>query len=83
MVIVVFDSLGNCRIGSPIIARSPISRINRLTTSASTGRRMKMSVNDMLRVARCRRSRESGNPGWPSRGASPDPRFRGGDDEPF
>src|SRR6516162_2992753 len=47
MVIVVFDSFGNCRIGSPIIARSPISRINRLTTSASTGRRIKMSVNDM------------------------------------
>src|SRR6516164_398797 len=45
-VIVVFDSLGYCLIGSPSIARSPISRIRRLTTSASTGRRMKMSVND-------------------------------------
>ncbi len=51
-VIVVFDSLGYCRIGNPIIARNPISRIKRLTTSASTGRRIKMSVNDMGRPRR-------------------------------
>src|SRR6266850_5669735 len=46
-VIVVLDSLGYWRICSPVIAFRPISRISRLTTSASTGRRMKMSVKDM------------------------------------
>ena len=46
-VIVVFDSFGYWRICRPVIAFSPISRISRLTTSASTGRRMKMSVKDM------------------------------------
>src|ERR1700751_3679232 len=45
-VIVVFDSLGYWRICRPVIALRPISRISRLTTSASTGRRMKMSVKD-------------------------------------
>src|SRR5262249_15438223 len=46
MVIVVFDSLGYCRIGNSSIDRSPINRISRLTTSASTGRRIKISVKD-------------------------------------
>src|SRR6516162_5464169 len=46
-VIVVLDSLGYWRICKPVIALRPISRISRLTTSASTGRRMKMSVKDM------------------------------------
>ena len=46
-VIVVFDSFGYWRICRPVIALRPISRISRLTTSASTGRRMKMSVKDM------------------------------------
>ena len=46
-VIVVFDIFGNCRIGNPNIALSPTSRIRRLTTSAKTGRLMKMSVKRM------------------------------------
>src|SRR3954471_14898995 len=40
----VFDSFGYCRIGRTVAARKPIRRISRLTTSASTGRLMKMSV---------------------------------------
>jgi len=38
---------GYCRIGSEAIAFRPSTRIIRLTTIASTGRRMKISVNDM------------------------------------
>ena len=44
---VVFDSSGYCRIGSLNPACAPMSRINRLTTLASTGRLMKMSVKDI------------------------------------
>src|SRR6202035_855127 len=40
----VFDSFGYCRIGSVVAARKPISRISRLTTTDSTGRLMKISV---------------------------------------
>ena len=54
-VIVVFDNFGYCRIGRPIIAVRPISRISRLTTSASTGRRMKMSVKDITQPAASQR----------------------------
>src|SRR5258708_22572656 len=45
-VITVLSSLGYCRIGSVVSARSPTSRMSRLTTSESTGRRIKMSVKD-------------------------------------
>ena len=38
MVIVVFDSFGNWRIGSLDAACSPTSRISKLITVASTGR---------------------------------------------
>ena len=40
----VFDSFGYCRIGNTVAALKPISRISRLTTTDSTGRLMKMSV---------------------------------------
>src|ERR1700709_1305662 len=43
-VITVLDSFGYCRIGRLVAALKPISRISRLTTSASTGRLMKISV---------------------------------------
>src|SRR5205814_3657734 len=44
-VIDVLKSRGYCRIWRPSIAFSPISRMSRLTTSASTGRLIKISVN--------------------------------------
>src|SRR6185295_5162529 len=47
MVMVVFDSSGywrTCRLNA---ALRPISRMSRLTTEDSTGRRMKMSVKAM------------------------------------
>src|SRR5918996_3052068 len=44
---VVFDSSGYCRIGSLNPAWAPTSRIRRLTTVASTGRLMKISVKRM------------------------------------
>src|SRR5487761_918803 len=44
MVITVFSSFGYCRIGRLKPATAPISRISRLTTADSTGRRMKRSV---------------------------------------
>src|SRR6185436_14516962 len=40
----VFDSFGYCRIGNTLAARKPIRRISRLTTTARTGRLMKISV---------------------------------------
>src|SRR3954466_209063 len=40
----VFDSFGYCRIGNTLAARSPSSRISRLTTTDRTGRLMKISV---------------------------------------
>ena len=46
---VVFDSSGYCRTCRLKAALRPMSRMSRLTTEASTGRRMKMSVNDMGR----------------------------------
>src|SRR3954452_22023009 len=48
MVITVFFNSGYCRTGSSKNARRPISRISRLTTAASTGRRTKMSVNERM-----------------------------------
>src|SRR5580700_1715766 len=45
----VFDSFGYCRIGSEVAARKPISRISRLTTTDSTGRLMKMSVQTIAK----------------------------------
>src|SRR3982074_3110646 len=48
-VITVLSSLGYWRSGSVVSARSPTSRMSRLTTSESTGRRMKMSVKDTRR----------------------------------
>src|ERR1051325_9788145 len=45
MVIVAFSVLGNCRTGRLNTARTPSTRISRLTTVASTSLRMKRSVN--------------------------------------
>src|ERR1700690_4370028 len=47
MVIVVLESSGYWRTGRLNAALKPMSRISRLTTELSTGRLMKMSVNDM------------------------------------
>src|SRR5688572_27681836 len=47
MVMVVFDSSGYWRTCRLKAALNPTSRMSRLTTEASTGRRMKMSVNDI------------------------------------
>src|SRR5689334_24906540 len=59
MLMTVFDSFGYCRIGSTIAARRPISRISRLTTTDSTRRLMKISVQDIesLEVAVTQRLR--------------------------
>src|SRR3954471_1980061 len=46
-VITVLVSLGYCRIGRLVAALKPISRISSETTTASTGRLMKISVKDM------------------------------------
>ena len=46
-VTTAFSVRGNCRIGSVPTERTPSTRIIRLTTLASTGRRMKMSVKFM------------------------------------
>src|SRR5580658_4740752 len=51
MVIVVFDVSGNCRTCSLKAAMPPIRRMSRLTTLASTGRRMKRSVKAFNLVA--------------------------------
>src|SRR3954470_17751259 len=51
-VITVFDSLGYCRIGRLVAALKPISRISRLTTTDSTGRLMKMSVQTIAMRSR-------------------------------
>src|SRR5438552_11858660 len=48
----VFYSFGYCRIGIVIAARNPISRISRLTTTDSTGRLMKISVNDIVMASK-------------------------------
>ena len=48
MVIVVFEVCGNWRICSFSPAIEPMSRISRLTTVASTGRRMKRSVKAFI-----------------------------------
>ena len=48
---VVLDSSGYCRIGSLNPACAPISKMSRLTTLASTGRLMKISVKDMAATA--------------------------------
>src|SRR5271163_92574 len=48
MVIVVFDVSGNCRTCSRRAAMPPIKRMSRLTTLASTGRRMKRSVKAFI-----------------------------------
>src|SRR5208282_6733909 len=48
MVMVVFEVAGNCRTCSLKPAIPPMSRINRLTTLASTGRRMKRSVKAFI-----------------------------------
>src|SRR5271168_5663725 len=48
MVIVVFEVSGNCRTCSRNPAMAPISRMSRLTTLASTGRRMKRSVKAFM-----------------------------------
>src|SRR3984957_2183916 len=45
----VLSSLGYCRIGSVISERAPTRSMSRLTTSDSTGRRMKMSVKNIRR----------------------------------
>src|SRR5271155_1898728 len=49
MVIVVFEVWGNCRTCSLMPAMPPIRRMSRLTTLASTGRRMKRSVKAFMR----------------------------------
>src|SRR5271165_6309193 len=48
MVMVVFEVAGNCRTCSLKPAIPPMRRINRLTTLASTGRRMKRSVKAFI-----------------------------------
>ncbi len=45
----VFDSFGYCRIGRLVAALKPIRRISRLTTTDSTGRLMKMSVQTIAK----------------------------------
>ena len=50
MFTTVFDSFGYCRIGNTIAARRPIRRISRLTTTDSTGRLMKISVQTIGRL---------------------------------
>src|SRR3954451_17371855 len=61
MLTTVFDSFGYCRIGRLVAALKPISRIKRLTTTLSTGRLMKMSVQAITRgssvTRRLRRNR--------------------------
>src|ERR1700724_2835206 len=49
----VFDSFGYCRIGRLVAARKPIRRISRLTTTDSTGRLMKISVQTMAMRSEC------------------------------
>src|SRR4051795_1414903 len=51
MLMTVFDSFGYCRIGSVVAARSPISRISRLTTTDRTGRLMKISVKRIAAIS--------------------------------
>src|ERR1700722_3268509 len=46
-VTTAFSVRGYCSTGKELTARNPSTRIIRLTTVASTGRRMKMSVNFM------------------------------------
>src|SRR5438128_2597273 len=53
----VFDSFGYCRIGRLVAALKPIRRISRLTTTLSTGRLMKMSVQAMTLPSGPRRLR--------------------------
>src|SRR5271168_2622397 len=48
MVIVVFEVSGNCRTCRRKPAMPPIRRMSRLTTLASTGRRMKRSVKAFM-----------------------------------
>src|SRR5689334_1031683 len=48
MMIDALSSFGNCCTGSEKIARAPTSTMTRLTTAASTGWRMKMSVNERM-----------------------------------
>jgi len=50
-VIVAFSLRGYCRTFSERMACKPAIRMMRLTTVASTGRRMKRSVKDFMRVA--------------------------------
>src|SRR4051794_40349685 len=51
MVTTPFSVLGYWLTGRPDSARSPSTTISRLTTIASTGRRMKMSVKFMRRAS--------------------------------
>src|SRR3954447_8778998 len=48
MLTTVLDSFGYCRIGRLVAALKPIRRISRLTTTLSTGRLMKMSVQAIV-----------------------------------
>src|SRR5665213_607596 len=52
MLTTVFDSFGYCRIGRLVAALNPINRIRRLTTSASTGRLIKISVQTIAQLRR-------------------------------
>src|SRR6185312_12392192 len=70
MLTTVFDSFGYCRIGRLVAALNPIRRISRLTTTDSTGRLMKISVQIIAicsepsvtrRVCRNRRRPVGGN----------------------
>src|SRR4249919_1319722 len=63
-----FCSSGYWRTFNDVLARRPSSRMNRLTTSASTGFLMKMSVNFIVRPLRggatcCRHSAPCGRDG--------------------
>src|SRR5436305_13212007 len=53
----VLESFGYCRIGRLVAALNPIRRISRLTTTLSTGRLMKMSVQAMMLPSGPRRLR--------------------------
>ena len=48
-VTTAFSVRGYCSTGRALMARRPTTRISRLMTAASTGRRMKRSVNFMGR----------------------------------
>ena len=64
-VMVALCRAGYCRTGSETSAVAPTIRMSRLTTIASTGRRMNRSVNDVMiagAVSRAPAGRQSSRP---------------------